>query len=351
MASHILEPNEVRQMVNNALGDFFDQQISKAEDLDSRYGNLWRVAKDVVVGGGKRIRPYLMLLSYTAYGGKNFNEALPVAMSIELLHQCMLIHDDVIDHDYIRHGQPNVSGYLQVRYAKLGNKDTHMADSGAILAGDLLLSEAYQLILNCNLNGGVKKIVINKLGDVVYEVGAGQLLDVESAVFPTDQDIVLKIAELKTARYSIGIPLTIGAVLAGADEKELVKLRSIGDEMGIAYQLRDDVLGMFGEEKKTGKSNLGDLREGKQTLLIIKAMEIAGQEDRAKLQANLGNPKANLRQLAEVRKIIENTGSKEYSSRLINSYIAKAEKEIQSLKISVQAMDKLVEMANSLRKY
>lgn len=258
--------SKTRAEVEERLVRLCDERISQAAEVGDRYVLLWKKIKTIVLRGGKRIRPYLVMVGY----GKYSESMLSVAVAQELVHIAMLIHDDIIDQDFIRHGGKNISGEYRDAYSKYLDRipATHYANSAALMAGDALISESYLQINTAQFSQNIQAQLINRLGRSIFEVIGGELLDVEAAFVNDVAFDPLKIYRYKTASYSFIGPLLSGAICAGADGDTLQMLERFAEKIGVAYQLQDDLLGVFGDEKETGKSTLSDLREGKQTLLV-----------------------------------------------------------------------------------
>jgi geranylgeranyl pyrophosphate synthase len=289
---------------------------------------------EVTQAGGKRLRPYLVLLGYAAAGGEAFSELIPAAAAQELLHQCLLIHDDIIDRDDIRHGVLNVTGRFKQIYHHADQ--AHYANSAAILAGDLLLSGVYQMVNESTHEASIKARIMQRIGEAMYSVGAGELLDTESAMMPIGDTDALKIARLKTASYSFVIPLLCGAEQANANSTTMAGLREFGENLGIAYQLKDDLLGVFGDEQQTGKSSSGDIREGKHTLLMQLAVQRATKAESQILQAVLGNPQAAPATIDHVRAIVLSSGAQDIVLQKIDDYLKRATQATKTFSMSPQ---------------
>ena len=252
------------------IADFFTDRITRAEQLGGQYAQLWRFAFEAT-SGGKRIRPRLLLLAHDHLGGRDLPSALRAGAAFELLHTALLMHDDLLDGDLVRRGRPNVAG----RFAATAMDEGHgsrtarlWGSASALLAGDLLISGAHALL--AGIPGQQAAILTGILDDTLLVTAAGEHSDVGYAmgVMPADDHDILRMMEQKTAVYSFAAPLRAGAVLAGAPQRAADELDRIGTALGVLYQLRDDLLGVFGDEQRTGKSVVGDLREGKRTLLV-----------------------------------------------------------------------------------
>lgn len=323
--------------VNDALDRFFEQSITDAETINDAYSELWHHLYALIKAGGKRVRPKMTLLSYDAFGGIDSQRIVPVAAAQELLHFSLLIHDDIIDRDYIRHGVPNIAGQYDTIYHPYVTDKVeriHYANSVALLGGDLMLSGAYQLIANSTLDNDTKVLAQQLLGKSIFEVAGGELLDTESAFRPNDFGDALQIARYKTASYSFIFPLQTGAILAGATDAQLSALTSFGTSLGIAYQLVDDLLGVFGDEYKTGKSSSGDIREGKRTFLVEQCLERLNQKDRQLFDLSFGDPNATITTIAKVKDLLVSSGAKTATESAIERYAASARAALGQLELS-----------------
>lgn len=322
--------------INQFLDEFFTDNVVRSELLDSNYAQLWRTMHQQAKAGGKRLRPYFVMLAYAAYGGTDYHEVIPVATAQELLHISLLMHDDIIDKDYMRHGQANVAGVMRTLYQEVGAADNaeHYANSAALLAGDLLISGAYQLIINSTLSNDLRLVALSNLSDSIFLVGGGELLDTETSFRPITIEDSLKIADLKTARYSFVSPLLCGAILNKIGQTEQDLLEEFGIALGIAFQLADDLLGIYGDPTVTGKSNLGDIREGKQTYLMLQALQLATPADRTTLTNCLGNPDLSAIQANQVREIVTRSGAQAACQQKIADYAHQASTILDKLDIS-----------------
>lgn len=247
--------------------ELFARRIKSASQVGSSYELLWNNIKDVALVGGKRVRPLLAFIGYGEFDEK----ILPIATAQELLHIAVLMHDDIIDQDFFRHSAPNMNGIYKKRYRAFlpEQQAIHYANSATLLAGDLLIAEAYQLICSADIDASARSKVLQQLTNSIYEVVGGELLDVEAAFVQGEVFDPLKIYRYKTASYSFIGPLLSGAYAAGIDENTIAILYAFAESAGIAYQMQDDILGIFGDTEKTGKSTTTtDLREAKHTSLI-----------------------------------------------------------------------------------
>ncbi len=332
--------DSVRKDVNIFLHNYFKLQRTRSAYMHADYGFLWQSLHDLHKASGKRMRPYLFFLAYESLGGMDYKKVVPVGVALELLHSAMLIHDDIIDRDYSRHGTDNIMGMYRKRYSQLDSTKydlDHFSNSAAILAGDLMLSEAYQQILRSDIEADKQLQAIKLIGDAVFAVVGGELLDTEAVLYDSEHSDCLKIAENKTAFYSCTTPLLLGAMLADADDTTISTLNIIGTALGIAFQLADDLLGVFGVPEQTGKTVLGDIREGKQTYLLQRTLQLASHEQKVQLNAIVGNPDCDKEMAKKAQKIMESCGAKSDLEQLIQNYAKKAEIAVDSLDVSESA--------------
>ena len=239
--------------------------------------DLW-AAFSRATGGGKRFRPTLLLTTHQALGGTREPAAVQVAAALELMHTAFVVQDDVIDGDQVRRGAPSLPGGVAAAARGQGADRTaarRLGEAAGILAGDLGLIAALRAIARCDAPAPMIERLLDLFESTLHATAAGELADVRLQLGPAEGPVVLRealaVAELKTALYSFQLPLRAGAILADTSPEVLSALDEIGSLLGIGFQLFDDLLGMFGDEQRTGKSALGDLREGKRTALIAHA--------------------------------------------------------------------------------
>lgn len=329
--------DDKNSLINSAIDDFFKESIDKAATIDTSYRRIWEELYVLIRSGGKRLRPQLTITAYQAFGGTDVNKILPVALSQELLHFSLLIHDDIIDRDFVRYGTQNISGRYRITYSKFLDDtvdEIHYANSAAILAGDLMLSSAHQVISSSDLSAYEKSYTQDLLSKSIFEVAGGELLDTESSFVPYKSGDALKIARYKTAGYSFSTPLLSGAKLAGAQESDLRLLDEYAVKLGGAYQLVDDLLGVFGDEKTTGKSNTSDIVEGKKTLMVEKALHVMSPADKKTFQVIFGNKSATPEDIATCKQLLITTGAKIRVEELIHEYASAADALLSKLSVS-----------------
>jgi geranylgeranyl pyrophosphate synthase len=341
----------VKHDINQLLYEFYLDAIARAKVLHPAYARLWQAMYAAHHAGGKRLRPYMMMLSYKGFGGTDEAVVLPAAASLELLHTCLLVHDDIIDRDYVRHGAPNIAGQYRSMYAANVSdevQNSHYSDSAALLAGDLLLAGAYRMLHQSALPSIQKLAALELLSQAVFVVAGGELLDTEAAFTAPEQGNSLRIAQLKTAHYSFTTTLQMGALLAGAPASLMDTLARAGDAIGIAFQLADDLLGMFGDSQTTGKSVAGDLLEGKRTYLIERALALTDGADHAMLLAMLGNAEATEADIQATKMILIECGAKSDTQAMMVKCQAEALDLIKSMPCSAEVLAELETLFDTL---
>ncbi|TYD00028.1 polyprenyl synthetase family protein [Arthrobacter echini] len=330
MDTLLVEPAGLER-VESALGRFFEESKLRAARISPGYHGLWETLEQCTAGG-KRFRPRLVMSAYQMLGGSDVGNAAEVGAAFELLHTALIVHDDVIDRDFVRRGIPNVSGRYRMIAEKAGMTPEgarHVGFSAGVIAGDLALSNAHRLLERVETTAGVRRRLGEILDEAVFASAAGEFLDIETSfdtTIPPLEDIV-HMARLKTSVYSFEGPLQAGAVLAGAEEDVITRLGDFGRDAGIAYQVADDILGVFGNETRTGKTNWGDLREGKRTALMS---FVSTRPEWESISSLVGNPAMSAADADYVRRILVDSGARDYSADLAADYAARARTHLDS---------------------
>ena len=297
---------------------FSKQFFSKKQKLVEKYSSLIaRFYKEIEEfgKGGKAMRPFLVYLGFRvgqlgrAVRGSDPERIMPVCLAIELTHNFLLIHDDIIDKSIVRRGKPTV----HKKFEK--GRDNHYGVSQAIIAGDIALLEVFDLMNKADFSDKLKSECLDVLLEVILETCYGEAMDVDNAYRRLGLGDVWQVTELKTARYSFVGPLTLGAILAGVKKSQTEALEEFGLKLGKAFQIQDDILGVFGSEKVLGKSTVSDMREGKNTLLFYKTRDLSNDLQREILERLWGNKNATKGDLLQVRKIMEESGGLRWSRK------------------------------------
>jgi geranylgeranyl diphosphate synthase, type II len=265
---------------------------------------------------GKSLRPALLLLTCKMLKGQ-IKDALPAAVAIELFHNFTLIHDDITDHSPLRRGKPTVHVKWNLNVA--------------LLSGDALLIKAYQELNKTPSN--YLPAVFRLFNDAALKVCEGQQFDMnyETKSKVTIPDYLNMISMKTAALFSAS--MAMGAILAGASAADCNKMKVTGEGLGMLFQLKDDVLDVFGKPGKTGKQSGGDIIQDKKTFLLLKALELAKGKTKSELHLLIGNTKISpAEKVQRVKKIYENLGVEEYANKQMKGYYSNAKKSLASVK-------------------
>jgi geranylgeranyl diphosphate synthase, type I len=304
---------------------------------------------DRVIGaGGKRLRPVFCCLGHLAAGAEVDERCIRAAAALELLHTFAIVHDDVMDRSPSRRGSPASWVHLAEEHRLTGwvGDPAGYGLAAAILVGDMALVLADRALLNSGFPEDRLLPAQRRYDRMRVEVVAGQVLDVRAAHRGSaDEPEARRIAVLKSGGYTVEAPVQIGAILGGAPSPLLEVLSGYGVALGEAFQLRDDVLGVFGDPAVTGKDRDSDLREGKRTVLLAKAIEAAGDGDRRFLEERIGRPDLSPAELERARGLLESTGALDATVALIDELVGRARKALDGDQVPKPAAALLDEMA------
>lgn len=339
--------------INRRLELFFNRKIEGASEISSDIREVIVNAKEYTMRGGKRLRPIFLIYGYKCFDNSNIDKIIDVSISVELMQSYLLIHDDIMDEDDLRRGKPT----FHVVYKNIGeqkfrrNKSFRFGENIAIVTGDILEAFGEEIIANAPFSGELIKKALIKYTEIVKNVNYGQLLDIMSEMKKdvTEKDILL-LYKLKTASYTIEGPLHIGAILGGATNKDLEILSRYAIPLGLAFQVKDDILGLFGSEKKIGKPVGSDLSEGKKTLLILCALKNADKESKKYINDVLGKSEITVEEINNVIDIVTKTGSLDYSLKLIKEYTKEAIRNIKNSDFKDEAKEFLIAIADYIGK-
>ena len=288
--------------------------------------------------GGKRIRAYLVGLGYALYLNRGLESAFDVlvpSMSCELFQTGILAHDDIIDNSDYRRFKPSM-------HKDLG--EGHDGVSKSICVGDFGIVSAIEILQEGPFSDSTKLRAISHQNNVFSSTIAGELKDIEFSYRDrADEDEILEMYRLKTAQYTVSGPLVLGAILSEcASDEEIRLLSDFGDAVGISFQIRDDILGMFGEESKLGKSNLSDMCEGKKTVLVSHFDQVADDASKNEFYSVYGKENGGEDNLIKARKLLVSSGSLSYAEDLCKAYTEKASKIVGELNISQDGREVLL---------
>lgn len=293
--------------------------------------------------GGKRVRAYLTYLGYSLCKGEaDAEKVLPVSLSYELFQTGILAHDDIIDNSETRRFKPSM-------HMDLGGGHTGVSKS--ICAGDFGIVAAIEIISRSDFDDRIKLKAISHQNKVFVSTIAGELRDIEfSGRMDVPEQDILGMNRLKTAQYTVSGPLVLGAILADADDELVDKLCEFGNLVGVAFQIRDDILGMFGDEAKVGKSVTADMCEGKQTVLTAHFINNASNEQKQKFFAVYGKESSGEKELDEVRRLLTDSGSLDYAQNKCESMVQSASELMEKMKITPEGKEKLAGLLEYMTK-
>ena len=287
------------------------------KELNGNPKQLYDAASHLIIHGGKRLRPYLVLKSCQMLGGKQ-SDAISAASAVELIHNFTLVHDDIMDNDEMRHGVTTTHKKFDIPLA--------------ILAGDVLYSKAYNTISSkSKLSSNYTTQLVSKLSKTCIEICEGQVDDIkfaENKKIPTEKEYI-KMIEKKTA-VLFEVSCAMGAICAKRKQKDVKNLSAFGRNLGIAFQITDDLIGIIGDSKITKKPVGNDIREGKKSLPIILAIKKARGQNRTKIMRVFGNSGASKQQINLAVNVIRSLGVEKEVRNIALKYAQRAEKSISS---------------------
>ena len=318
------------------LADFLDDRARSLEQVGPELRAVAAAARRIVLDGGKRLRPRFAYWGFRAVRDDVDELLFESAASLELLHSSALVHDDLMDASDTRRGQP------AAHTAFAGMHGDSFGTAAAILLGDLLLSWTDALFSRGDPSRAAREVY----SDIRQTVMAGQYLDVlvqaRGAYSPAN---ALRVIEFKTSKYTVEGPLHLGATSAGGGPEVLAALSAYALPIGEAFQLRDDVLGVWGDPAETGKPAGDDLREGKRTLLVALAMERATPAQAELLHRDLGVRTLEPHQVHDLREVLVATGALDEVELRIAARTSEARTRLRDAPISAAARDALDELA------
>ncbi|NMH99457.1 polyprenyl synthetase family protein [Pseudonocardia acidicola] len=342
--------------VEETLASYLDRRRADATAIDPAFGEATGALTAFVLGGGKRIRPTFAWWGWRGAGGDPENETAPAVLraisALELLQACALVHDDLMDASATRRGRPTVHVEFAGRHADAGwhGRPARFGAAAAILLGDLALAWADDMLQGAGLPGAAIGRAAEPWRAMRTEVLGGQYLDVlGQATGDTTPRAALQIDRYKTAAYTVERPLHLGAAIADADPALVSAYRRFGADIGVAFQLRDDLLGVFGDPEVTGKPAGDDLREGKRTLLVALALERAAERGataaHATLTSAIGDHDLDADSVDRIRDLLLELGAVQAVEQRIAGLTGAALDALSTAEITEPAASRLAELA------
>ncbi|WP_291314268.1 polyprenyl synthetase family protein [Corynebacterium sp. UBA2622] len=334
---------------------FLDERLPDVEEIGPPVAASAAYLRDFVLGGGKRFRPLYGWAGFVgagglAAGGEDPRAVLTAVSSLEFIQACALVHDDIIDSSDTRRGNPTVHRAVETSHLSRGLRGdaAKFGRDVAILVGDLALAWADDMWRDSGVSDSALRRAQGAWRGMRTEVIGGQLLDITlEATGDESIELADKVNRYKTAAYTIERPLHLGAALASADEHTVAAFRGYGCDIGVAYQLRDDLLGVFGDSSVTGKPAGDDLREGKRTVLLSMALTALDGSDPAaarELREKVGTVSdgPSLRRLAD---IIRSSGAVEGVEKRIEALTASGLRHLEEAGVDAAVAETLRELA------
>src|SRR5918992_5008790 len=319
---------ELRSRIDDVLIGFLDDRARAVTEA----GELIVELKGLLVAGGKRLRPCFCYWGYRAGGGRDCEEIVRAAASLELLHTFAIVHDDIMDDSDERRGEPTVHAHLGL--------------NAALLVGDLALVLADAMFMSSEFDAAILARAFDEYSLMRQEVIVGQWLDLQAAADPhTTEERARLVARLKSGRYSIVEPLAIGARLRCAPADLCDGLTSFAEPLGEAFQLRDDLLGLFGERSDVGKPVDSDIREGKRNLLYAKTRAALSGEEEDFFIGRWGADDIDDHDIERLRGLVEVTGARAATEALLEELASEALAALELVPLTGEVRRALGELA------
>jgi geranylgeranyl diphosphate synthase type I len=339
--------------VQRDLTHFLAEQTTYLGEIGSELIPVAEAINAFLLDGGKRLRPLFAYCGYLAAGGEEDESVIAAVASLELLQACALIHDDLMDGSDTRRGRPSIHRWFEGIHVNedLSGSSTQYGSSAAILLGDLALVWSDQMLHKSGISSDALLRALSTHDEMRVELMAGQFLDIHEQALAT-QSVArsLKIARYKSGKYTIERPLHFGASLAIADKEKRENFFAIFSEYGLplgeAFQLRDDLLGVFGDPATTGKPAGDDLREGKRTVLMAMTQDRANEAQEKVIAQYFGRDDLEFEGVNELRQVITDTGARDHVETLIEKLTLTALDALEREEIKSPSRELLLELAD-----
>ena len=341
-----------RRMVDREIAQFFALEARSCLD-DPLARELLEALNEFTQRGGKRIRAVLLVLGYMAVGGKDLGKARKASVSMELVQDMLLIHDDLMDRSEERRGGRSLHEHFRALHVERGYRGNseRFGHNMALIGGDLAESLAEKALIGSGFPPDRISKAMSLMADMVRDTGYGQVMDLCSVELPEwGSPQVLKVHHYKTARYTFEGPLMIGASLHGASSKSLSALSGYAVPVGVAFQLVDDIIGLLGDPKRGGPSDISDIREGKRTLLIVDAIARVAPKDAELMLSCLGDPALTMERAERVREIVVASGAVERSRNLALELTEKGKAALSGDGLDKEICGALIDLADEMLK-
>lgn len=336
----------IRVLVERKLRAFLSEKVAEADhpELNDAFHEISRFA----LNGGKRMRPLFCYWGWRGAAGPDdaVDDIVAVAAAVELFHVAALIHDDIVDRSELRRGRPTLHRNLARRHGESGwqGDGAHFGLSAALLAGDASLVWSEELFHD-RWRAVRSPCAMSLFSRLRADAVRGEFLDILGETRGGSLDDAFELIRYKTARYTVSDPLELGGTIAGAEDDVIASYREFGLLVGEAYQLRDDLFGFFGSPAITGKSNLDDIRQGKLTVLIMVARDLADPERAERIEKLYGAPWVGEAEVAELQDIVLSVGAREAIEELIRDRHHRALEALTAARIDEVSCESLRQLA------
>jgi geranylgeranyl diphosphate synthase type I len=342
---------ELVKDVDEELARLLHEQRDQVVGTDAGVSRPFEELERILGSGGKRLRPLFCLLGHRAGGGEPGPQIVRAAAALELLHTFAIVHDDVMDRSRVRRGKPASWEELTEAHRREGMRGdpASYGVAAAVLVGDLALILADQAFLDSGFPPARLLPALGRYNRMRAQMVAGQYLDVLAAHGGlAGEREARRVALLKSGLYTVEGPLHIGALLAGAGPEELAILSRYGVPLGEAFQIRDDVLGVFGDPSATGKDRDSDLREGKRTVLLARTLALVSAEEGRFIEEGLGRPDLSAEDVERIRSLMEGSGALASTLELIDQLTERAKAALDPAAMPPDVSEMLRNMAEVL---
>jgi geranylgeranyl diphosphate synthase type I len=329
-----------RQRLDDRLSAWFSDKAQTIGQFAPEAEELLHTLSDLVLSGGKRLRPALVYYTYRGCGGTEDESVFPLALATEFLHTYLLVHDDIMDHAELRRGRPAAHVRFRDLHREQGWRGDaeHYGKAVAILVGDLAHVYALEAFSRAAAGSPHQAELARSFFALEEEVIVGQHLEMRVALLKEVEERTLEeVLQLKSGRYSVERPIQLGALQAGTPPDQLAALSRYGAAVGEAFQLQDDVLGMFGDPDKVGKPVGGDLIEGKLTFLAHYALQMTAADERSLVEQALGNPDLSPEDIDRVCQVMRQCGALDRVRQLIGERLATAREALEQIDLEADS--------------
>jgi geranylgeranyl diphosphate synthase type I len=325
------------------LEDFLIQHQTLSSTINPITAEMAQKLEEFTLRGGKRIRSALLYFGYQCFSDENLQEVLKLAITCELMQSFLLIHDDIMDEAELRRGGKTIHKI----FSESINADARHGESLAILMGNLAGYLGIKAIASTNFDEAKKCRIMELYAQICIDVGYGQALDLtHQSLDHLSEEYIYNIYRYKTARYTTEFPLVCAAFLTAQNINIINSMQTIGSQLGILFQIQDDILGVFGDSSEIGKSTLSDIAQGKKTLLIYKAWQQSNKTQKSYLAKNYGNKKITSEEVGNVCEIIKNTNALLHAQNAIKKYAEDTKTLLNSLRLKEQGKKFIEELLN-----